>query len=146
MTPQKFTRWASTRGLPRQIIQQLIQLAASPEEMKEAFDAVEPAPPIYTLADIVEMTDEDPYGISPSANGLMIVGGCPNGDPIAVDVADEPGSVWYVSHEDMSEGPVREAAIRVAKDPAALMEGIANDRKFPLDYYAAKARRRPSKK
>jgi hypothetical protein len=127
------------------MIKQLIRLAASPEEMKAAIDAMEPAPPIYTLADIVEMTDQDPYGICPSANGLMIVGGCPNGDPIAIDVAYEPGSVCYLWHETMSDRPIRETAIRVAKDPLAMMEGFATG-KFPFDYCDAKDRQRPSKK
>ena len=136
MTPEGFTRWASTRGVPRRIVAQLVQLAASREEMKAAFDAGEPPPAVYALADIVGMTDEDPYGIAPSANGFVIVGGCPNGDPIAVDVADEPGSLWYVSHERMSDGPLRDAAVRVAKDPAAMMQGLARGT-FPVCYHDA---------
>lgn len=146
MTPQEFTGWASARGLPRRIVEQLIRLAASPEEMKAATDAMEPAPPVYTLADIVGMTDEDPYRISPSANGFVIIGGCPNGDPIAIDVADEAGSVWYLSHEAMSDGPVRDAAVRVATDPAAMMKGFASaGGEFPFDYHDAVARQHPSK-
>ena len=46
MTAKEFTPWASSRGLPQRIIEQLIRLAALPEQMKAAFDAVEPAPPI----------------------------------------------------------------------------------------------------
>ena len=143
MTPREFATWASSRGLPHRMIEQLVLVAASPEEMEAASEAMEPAPPIYTLADIVEMTDEDPYGISPAANGFLIAGGCPNGDPIAIDVGKEPGSVWYISHEDMSEKPTRDAAIRVAKDVAALFQGIVKG-ELQLDYYDAK--RRPSKK
>jgi hypothetical protein len=127
------------------MIKQLIRLAASREEMKAACDAMEPAPPIYPLADIVEMTDKDPYGISPSANGFLIVGGCPNGDPIAIDVANEPGSVCVISHETMSDRSIRDTAIRVAKDPTAMMEGLAKG-KFPADYCDAKGRQRPPEK
>ena len=133
MTAEQFTAWASRRGLPHGIIAQLIRLAASPGAMKAAIDAADPAPPIYTLADIVDMTDNDPYGVSPSASGFVVIGGCPNGDPIAVDVADQPGSVWYISHELMSDRPVREAAVRVAKDPAAMVEGLAGGT-CPFDY------------
>ena len=136
MTPKDFRAWASRRRLPDGTVEQLIRLAASPEEMKAAFDATEPAPPIYAFADIVGMTDEDPYGISPSAHGFVIIGGCPNGDPIAVDVANEPGSVWYIDHETMSERPIRDVAIRVAADPTALMDGLAQCT-FPFDYYDA---------
>jgi hypothetical protein len=136
VTPKEFRAWASRRGLPDGTVEQLIRLAASPEEMRAAFDAVEPAPPIYTLADIVGMTDEDLYGISPSAHGFVIIGGCPNGDPIAIDVANEPGSVWYIDHETMSERPVREIAIRVAGDATEMIEGLAEG-KSPIDYYDA---------
>jgi len=133
MTPREFTAWASRRGLPNRAIEQLIRLAASPEEMKAAIDAIKPAPPIYTLSDIVEMTDKDSYGVSPVAHGFVIVGGCPNGDLIAIDVAKEPGSVWYISHEMMSRGRTRDTAIRVAEDATAMMEGLA-DGTFPFDY------------
>ena len=107
--------------------------------MRAAFEAMEPAPPVHTLEDIVEMTDTDPYQISPRANGFVLVGGCPNGDRIAIDVADEPGSVWYICHETMSTGPVRQASIRVAKDLTEMLEGMAGG-EFPCDYFAAKGR------
>jgi hypothetical protein len=113
--------------------------------MKEACDATEPAPPVYALDDIVEMTDKDPYGISARANGFIVIGGCPNGDPIAIDVAYEPGSVWYICHETMSAGPVREASIRVAKDLTEMFESMAGGT-FPYDYFEAKDRERPSGK
>jgi hypothetical protein len=44
----------------------------------------------------------------------------------------------------MSEGPIRDAAVRVAKDPAAMMEGFARG-EFPFDYHDAIARQRASK-
>jgi hypothetical protein len=141
VSPQKFARWASGRRLPQKIIDQLTRLAASPEEMQTAIDNMEPAPPIYTLVDIVDMTDNDPYGISPSANGFVIVGGCPNGDPIAIDIASDPGSVWYISHETMSGSPLRDVAIWVAENPLALMKGMGSS-EFPFDYYDARDRQR----
>src|SRR5262249_29099345 len=145
MTRRAFATWASRRGVPDSTTEQLLRYAASPEEMKEACDAMEPAPPVYTLDDIVEMTDKDPYGINPRGNGFIVVGGCPNGDPIAVDVADEPGSVWYICHETMSAGPVRRASIRVAKDLTEMLDGMAGG-EFPYDYFEAKDRERQSGK
>jgi hypothetical protein len=143
MTRRKFAAWASSRGVPDGTTEQLLRYAASAKEMREAFEAVLPAPPVYTLDDMVEMTDKDPYGISPRANGFVVVGGCPNGDPIAIDVADEPGSVWYICHETMSDQPVRQASIRVAKDLTEMLEGFAGG-EFPYDYFEAKRRDRQS--
>jgi hypothetical protein len=145
MTSRKFVSWASSRSVPDSTTEELLRYAASPEEMKEASDAMEPAPPVYTLDDIVEMTDKDPFGINPRRNGFIIVGGCPNGDPIAIDVAKEPGSVWFICHETMSAGPVREASIRVAKDLTEMLEGMASG-EVPCDYFEAKDRERSSEK
>jgi hypothetical protein len=139
MTRRKFATWASSRGVPDGTTELLLRYAASAKEMREAFEAVLPAPPVYTLDDIVQMTDQDPYGIRPRANGFVLVGGCPNGDPIAIDVADEPGSVWYICHETMSDRPVRQVSIRVARDLTELMDGLAGD-EFPYDYFEAKGR------
>jgi len=72
MTNEDFAAWAAERGLAYEMIEQLIAFAATPEEMKAACDAIEPPPPIYTLQDIIEMTDDDPYGISPSRHGFMM--------------------------------------------------------------------------
>lgn len=145
MTRRKFGTWATSRGVPDGTTEKLVQYAASAKEMRKARDAMEPAPPVYTLDDIVEMTDKDPYGINPRANDFVIVGGCPNGDPIAIDVADEPGSVWYICHETMFDRPVRQASIRVAKDLTEMLEGLARG-EFPYDYFEAKDRDRRSAK
>jgi hypothetical protein len=138
MTNEDFAAWAAERGLAYDMIEQLIAFAATPEEMKAAYDAIEPPPPIYTLQDVMAMTDDDPYGISPSRHGFMIVGGCPNGDPIALDVAEDAGSVWYLDHETMHDTPLRSVAIRVAGDLDQFVDGICKEDNFPIDYYQAK--------
>lgn len=140
MTDSEFVAWASCHRVPEMTIDELLCCAASPEEMQETIDEMEPPPPIYPLGDIVEMTDKDPYGFSASANGFIIVGGCPNGDPIAVDVSVEPGSVWYICHETMFAESVREVSVRVAKDFTELLSGLAAGG-FPIDFFEAKKRR-----
>ncbi len=137
MTDREFTAWASKRGVPQNAIEAILLFAAKQEEMREAYDAMTPAPPVYTLADIVEMTDADPYGISPRENGFVLIGGCPNGDPIAIDVTGDPGTVWYICHETMHGRPLREVSVRVAADLSGLFEGMAKGN-FPFDYFDAK--------
>jgi hypothetical protein len=135
MTDREFTDWAAERGVPAATTEALIRYAATPDEMRAACDAMDPAPPVYTLADIVEMTDADPYGIAAREHGFVLIGGCPNGDPIAIDVADQPGTVWYICHETMHDSPVREVSVRVAADVAGL---FASD--CPFDYFEARDR------
>jgi len=145
MTDHEFTVWASERGVPTDTTEAILRHAASPVEMQEACDAMEPAPPVYALADIVEMTDTDLYGINARGNGFIVVGGCPNGDPIAIDLDDEPGTVWYICHETMHSEPLREVAVRVAEDLTEMLEGFAEG-DFPFDYFEARNRERTSGK
>jgi hypothetical protein len=137
MTDQEFTFWATERGLSERNTKEILLYAATPEEMQEACDKMDPAPPIYTLADIVEMTDTNPFGFSARDSGFVVVGACPNGDPIAIDVAYEPGSVWYICHETMHGKPVREVAVRVAADLSGMFEGM-EEGNLPFDYFDAK--------
>src|SRR5689334_6814337 len=138
LAAKRFSAWARKQGLGPYNIEELIAFAATPEQMKAAYEAIEPAPPIYTLQGIRELHDGDKMGVSPGANGFLIVGGCPNGDPIALDLRDDVGSVWYLSHEEMHDTPLRTIAIRVADNIYGLFNGIGNDDDFPIDYYAAK--------
>ncbi len=138
MTEEDFTVWARQHGLASELIQQLITYAATPERMQAAIDAMEPGPPIYTLKGIRKSHEEDDIGISPAKSGFLVVGGCPNGDPIAVDIADDPGSVWYLDHETLYDTPLRSIAVRVAGSLHELIDGICDDDDFPIDYYDAK--------
>ncbi len=137
MTTNEFAAWAAERGLRPDAIDQLARVAASPEEMQAAFDSVELPPPIYSLRDIQGMTDDFGYGISPTEHGFIFVGACPNGDPIALDVEDEPGSVWYVCMVEMQDTPLREIAIRVADNVESLLRQMTEEDGFPIDYYSA---------
>lgn len=138
MTDEEFVTWATASGVPAVPAKQLINAAASIEEMKEAFDAMMPAPPIYTLDDIVEMSDKNLYGFLPKEHGFVILGGCPNGDPVALDVKDHPGSIWYISHESMYDSSIRKIATKVAENLESFIVGLCEDESFPVDYHEAK--------
>ena len=137
MTDHEFLEWAATSGVPGTTAQQLVEAAASPEEMKEASDAMMPAPPIYTLDDIIEMSDTDCFGFQAKDHGFILIGGCPNGDPIAMDVRDQVGSIWYIGHETMYCTPLREIAAKVAEDLESFVVGLIEEEGFPYDYYDA---------
>lgn len=76
-------------------------------------------------------------------DGLLIVGTCPNGDPVAVDVREQLGSAGYIGHETMWQaGNVRDVFAVLAPGLGALAAGLDEDA-FPLDYYEATQRGGP---
>ena len=133
-----FTQWATAKGLDSKTIQLVIACAASPEAMKEAFDKMWPSPPIFPLGDIQKLQEEDSLGVSPEKSGFLIVGFCPSGDPIAIDIGAEMGSVWYMDHETMAADNLRSEAIRVADNLSHFMKRFVHEDDFPFDYYDAK--------
>jgi hypothetical protein len=73
-------------------------------------------------------------------DGLLIVGTCPNGDPVAVDVRDQLGATGYIGHEMMWQvGSVREVFVVLAPGLGALAAGLDGG-SMPQDYDAATER------
>ena len=73
-------------------------------------------------------------------DGLLIVGGCPNGDPVAVDVREQLGAAGYIGHETMWQaGIVREVFAMLAPGLGALAAGLDSGA-MPLDYSEATQR------
>jgi len=133
-----FTQWATAKGLDSNTIRQVIACAATPEEFKQACEEDEACSPIYPLEEIQSLQEGDEMGVSPEKSGFLIVGSCPNGDPIALDTAADPGSVWYMGHETMHSKPLRSIAIRVADNLVQFINNLVEDDDFPFDYYSAK--------
>lgn len=70
-------------------------------------------------------------------DGLLIVGTCGNGDPVAVDVREQMGAAGYIGHETMWQaGSVREVFKVLAPGLGALAAGL-EEKALPLDYYEA---------
>ncbi|KAA1257009.1 hypothetical protein LF1_53310 [Rubripirellula obstinata] len=138
MTNTDFKDWATRNGLDAETANAIIDCAATPEEAKAAFDAMEPGPPIYPLDNICGLHDTDGYGASPGKHGFIFIGYCPNGDQIAVDIGDDCGSIWYIGHETMHAEPLRQNAVRVGDDLRSVHKSITTDFDFPRDFYDAK--------
>ncbi|MEQ8785450.1 MAG: hypothetical protein RIC55_04095 [Pirellulaceae bacterium] len=70
-------------------------------------------------------------------DGLLIVGGCANGDPVAVDVREQLGAAGYIGHETVWQATsVRDVFAVLAPGLGALAAGLDEDA-MPLDYYEA---------
>lgn len=140
---QAFLEWAMSRGLDPLTASFVNALATSPEEARAAYEARQIRHPFDTRADIREMNDKDLCGVANLEHGLLFIGACPNGDPIAVDIADDPGSMWYVSHEEMHSEPLRSVAVRVANNFLDFVTAMADESEtsgFAIDYFDARRR------
>lgn len=83
-----------------------------------------------------ELLDASPQDWRPNVreDGLLVVGSCPNGDYVAVDVRDALGAAGYFSHETGWQG--RQGFVVVAPGLGALAAGLAAGR-LPVDYHEA---------
>jgi len=76
----------------------------------------------------------------PLRDGLLIVGACPNGDPVAVDVKEHIGAAGYIGHESMwQRESVRSVFLALVPALGKLAEGL-DEKRLPYDYYEAKNR------
>lgn len=93
----------------------------------------------YGQADVAGVNAADGIPVC-LRDGLLIVGTCPNGDPVAVDVRDRLGEAGYVGHETMWQAAdVRDRFVVLTASPGELVEGL-RDGRLPLDYYEAVGR------
>ena len=75
--------------------------------------------------------------------GLLAIGYCNNGDPIAVDVRKQVGSVGYISHDAVwedEEARVRRFFIFIAPSLIEFAR-LARDGQLPIDYWEAKRKK-----
>ena len=134
---EDFVSWGTKAGMPEAVLRDLTEFAATTDEMRAAIDEMLPGPPIYPINDIQGMHEGDFMGIAPSKAGFLVIGTCPNGDPIAVDIGEEPGTVWYLSHEQMHGRDLRSVAVKVANSIPSFIHGLTEDESFPFDYWEA---------
>ena len=84
---------------------------------------------------IRQLNYEEPLGTSAVKSGFIVIGDCPDGDPIAVDLKTNPGSVHYICHEDLDDdgGVISKMVAPDIQTFATMM----NDETVPYDYHSA---------
>ena len=137
MSPEQFAKWCEQRGATPDAIREVIHFAADEKEMSLCAEGIIPPPIVFPLAEIVDLNAKDMFGVPGPEAGFIFTGYCPNGDPVAIDVRDQPGSVWYLSHEEsVDPSDLRANAVKAADDIETLSQGIW-DGMGPYDYYHA---------
>jgi hypothetical protein len=124
----KIRQWLKNRGLPEKIITDLLQYL--PEQTNQL--------PIDDFNDAERIMHSDSWFYWPDQTRFIVVGGCPNGDAVAIDTEKEQGAIFYVAHELIGmEYALEEMVIKVASSPSDYVEKRSDD-EFPWDYWEAK--------
>jgi hypothetical protein len=82
---------------------------------------------------ILRQADAEPRWL---AAGFLVFGSCMNGDMVALDTRASPGSVWFLSHDELwgdDNADPRRFAVQVAPDLGDLVVRAWDIDNFPLD-------------
>jgi hypothetical protein len=72
--------------------------------------------------------------------GLLVIGSCINGDPVALDLRKRIGAVGYISHDMVwgDEGARIRRYFAIVTPSLAEFARLAVDRRLPVDYFSAR--------
>lgn len=122
MNDDEFATWAATVGIPSRAVTMIEHVAKIPLEAKTVRTDF-----LFSPEDIQDLFERNGYNVNPQQAGFIVIGSCPNGDPIAIDVAEDFGSIWYLDHEHMHGNSLRACAIQIAEDLPAAYARICSD-------------------
>ncbi len=132
----EFRNWVASLPIDKVVAERL--LAHLPDDA-----ALGPNLPswISSASGVTSMNEpKDCLGLprDPIDEGFLVIGSCPNGDPVVVSFRDPQLPVFYVSHEQMHSKPLSEVIRKVADSIHAFDEALSDeDSGIPLDYWDA---------
>jgi hypothetical protein len=130
---EEFMAWAAQQDIPAAIVEALVKNAPKKEnldpEVPYLFDH---------LQSIMDMNGKTGIPVPAISSGLLLIGCCGNGDPVAIDLQKDVGAISYLSHEEMfGIADLRSVSVCVARDIRDFLKRMANDPDLPLDYFGA---------
>lgn len=127
MKELEFVVWARSRGVDEELISALLRMIAESKDPNEM---------IYSLEGIKQMNEDEEYPVEAAAvrAGFFVIGSCINGDPVVMDLKQNPGSIHFASHEDLDEG--KALLTQVADSLEEFAQLMAQD-ELPIDYFEA---------
>ena len=140
MVDRQFLAWGRTLGIAEEALAEIDRIASIPIDNKTVRTDC-----LYSPQDVIDLWESNGLSIDPAKHGFAIIGGCANGDPIALSLrAGDAGTVWYIDHERMHSADLRTRSIQVADSVTNFYSSLCSDSAFPCDYYwACKATRSP---
>jgi hypothetical protein len=71
--------------------------------------------------------------------GFVVIGSCPNGDPVLVSFQDSTLPVFYLSHEELHDKPFTDVMRKISDSIAAYDKALSTKNSgIPLDYWGTK--------
>ncbi len=104
---EKFLEWSASVGMSRSAAVRLLEHL--PDD-----SALDPELPCWISSPSYSMAVNDPahggMGIETQLiqEGFLIIGSCPNGDPVVVSFRDSNLPVFYLNHEELHRKPLAE--------------------------------------
>lgn len=138
MPDKDFLDWGRNLGFAEEALAEIDRISSIPVKKKTVLTDC-----IYSPESIIDLWETDGIRIDPASSEFAIVGGCANGDPIAMSFrTHEIGSVWYIAHGRMHDGDLRELSIKVSDSISRFYRDLCEDSGFPHDFYSASNRSR----
>ena len=135
---QKFLEWSASIGMTRRAAVSLLKHL--PDD-----DVLDPELPNWISSPSYCMAASDParggMGIEKQLvqAGFLVIGSCPNGDPVVVSFRDSKLPVFYLSHEEIYEKPFTEVMRKISNSLAAYDKALSTENSgIPLDYWGSK--------
>ena len=136
---EKFLEWSASVGMSRSAAVRLLEHL--PDD-----SALDPELPCWISSPSYSMAVNDPahggMGIETQLiqEGFLIIGSCPNGDPVVDSFRDSNLPVFYLNHEELHRKPLAEVMRRVSDSITAYDTALSRENSgIPLDYWGTKS-------
>ena len=130
----KFLEWSKSFGIEHPMAMELLNYMPDDSEIDSGL-------PCWISSPSYAMAANDStsgLGIEEQLrrDGFLVVGSCPNGDPVVVGFRDVKLPVYYLSHEEIHSKPISDITRKVSDSIAAYEKALSEeDARIPLDYW-----------
>ncbi len=131
---EQFRQWTQSIGLSSETTEKLLEHMLNEEDMDPEFGSWIESPTRVMSAN----DPKNAFGLEqePIALGFLIIGSCPNGDPVIVNTRDPKLPVFYLSHETLFDQPLHETMAKVSDSITEFDEALLSETSnIPLDYW-----------
>ena len=135
---EKFLKWSASIGMAHRTAVRLLKHL--PDD-----DILDPELPCWISSPSYCMAASDParggMGIEKQLveEGFVVIGSCPNGDPVLVSFREAKLPVFYLSHEELHGKRFTEVMRKISESIAAYDTALSTENSgIPLDYWGTK--------
>lgn len=141
----RLRKWAKSHDIPKEILDIVLYFQPSRSVYIDSFKNMEPAPPLSYIGNIIRDNSETFFpAVKPIDQQMIVIGSCPNGDFVVIDLKEDIGSVRYISHEELYDTEdLRSISVIVSDSLPEFIDLYVEGDNFPYDYHEALSFRLP---